>query len=235
MKSIRAVVALLLFATVLSNAALAQETLARNKMIGHWFEEHYNVLKSDKNVRQGAFQAQKGAVTLATGAYTNGRPTGEWKYYNMQGKLVQVFDQDNHTLSYNDTTDVRFDGYAFGQDVAPGDAVVPPVKLGGKTLTIFPLMSGASDVLQELYRSNGRNTADYEILHLFKIDPSGRMTDHDIMYVTNGHTKTVAANDKDLPEEHKRFVPATINGKPVSSTVSLKGHLKTLAATDDTL
>ncbi len=212
--------------------ANAQETVTRKKKVGLWFEEKYQVLKTQKSIKHGLYEAKNHDRLLASGKYENGQPVGEWKFYNLKGDLVQVYDHTKRSLTFSDTTDAKFDGYSFGQDISPGDVVVPPVKLGGRSFTIFPLLSGARPALTQLYRSNGMGNGNYELLHLFDIDAQGNLTGHQIVYTLNGHLQSVKADDKDLPQDYTHFIPATINGKAVASTVSVKGKVATLAAID---
>ncbi|UEG54486.1 hypothetical protein LLH06_05855 [Mucilaginibacter daejeonensis] len=210
--------------------ANAQETVTRKKKVGNWFEEQYQVLKSQKSVKHGLYEAKNHERLLASGNYENGQPVGEWKFYNLKGDLVQIYDHTKRSLTFSDTTDAKFDGYSFGQDINPGDVVVPPVKMGGKAYTIFPLMSGARPALTHLYRANGMGNGNYDLLHLFNIDAQGNLTSHQIVYTLNGHLLSVKADDKDLPQDYTHFIPATINGKAVASTVSVKGKVTTNAA-----
>ena len=93
---------LLLLTILFCQIAFGQELKSVRKK-GYGFTEEYNVLVSDKKVKQGDYKrySLKDQLTIE-GKYDNNQKIGEWKFY-VNGDLEQTFDFSTKQLKFSKT------------------------------------------------------------------------------------------------------------------------------------
>src|ERR1700753_1220612 len=79
----------------------AQETIEKKNRLTANVTETYQVLKNNESVKNGPYQAiYKRKTPVAMGVFTNGKKTGQWRFYDPQGKLMQIYNYTSDSLKY---------------------------------------------------------------------------------------------------------------------------------------
>ncbi len=74
----------------------AQETIEKKNRLNDNVTETFQVLKDNESVKNGPYEAvYKRRTPIAMGNYTKGKKTGQWRFYNSQNKLMQIYNYDN--------------------------------------------------------------------------------------------------------------------------------------------
>jgi len=207
----------------LVNNCFSQDTVKRRNRLTQNVLEEYFVLKSDKTIKQGLYQAIYGHdIALASGDYFNNKQVGVWHFYDTNGRLVQNFDYSINAITYEEP-DNYISGmhikYSFDDTVGKQDRVTKPMKIGGRCYGYIPylLVFRLSDdyVNTDFTRFN----AILEIL----VSPGGRLADFKVHIQGADDSERITSFSPDLIDERDRlFVPATINGKPVLCRIFIK-------------
>jgi len=211
----------LAFAAILLINSLthAQETVKRSGIVAGVIDEYYNVLKSDKKIRQGPYKATFRRITLATGSYNNGKRTARWNFYNSNGSLVQAYDYDADKIIFTDTADTR--GMKYYLDITNrADTIIAPIKIGGSFYGNSPLVVAHNELIPKI-REDFPGVQKATCTHILTVNEFGAIVAHHIKVSANNSEKTYIVADKNLDPDISRFVPAKINGKPVMSKVTL--------------
>jgi hypothetical protein len=196
----------------------AQETVSRTSFIGTSITEKFEVLKSDKKVRQGIYTASFKQNTIAKGAYQNGARTGSWDFFNAKGKLVQTYNYNQNKFTLLDTADLSDLKY-FLENVKPADAVTAPIKIGGSCYGIFAIVY--RDELSQMVRADNPGVEKVQYTHVITLNTQGNIVSHQVTAVLKGVTKTYTLDDSHLDHEVTRFTPALLNHQPVQCQVTL--------------
>lgn len=207
-----------LAALVLSTAfSFAQETVKRSGLISGIVTEKFSVLKADKKTRQGQYTASFNGNVIASGSYTNGKRAGSWNFYAGKNKLVQTFNYDQNKFSFLDSADVKDLKYLV-ETTNPADVVTVPIKIGGsKAISTIAL---ARTELQSAIRGDMPGALRVTFAHTIVVNESGVIVDHVVSARgDNNMEKTYHLSDAAFDPELTRFIPATVNQKPVMSKV----------------
>jgi hypothetical protein len=200
----------------------SQETIERKNRLTDSVIERFYVLKSARETKEGPYKAFfKRKTLIAAGNYTKGKKTGVWQFFNTQGILVEKFDYNTNNFTfesvYNKMNDVS---YLFDAKLQKGDTVTRPLKPGGVYYGYIPYLQ----LFRLPFDSYGVNTdafdADIELL----VSPLGRLAEYKV-HLTSGwyrYDHTVTMDVHLLNEEDQRFMPATLNGKPILSRIIIK-------------
>src|SRR5690606_17404794 len=87
---------LIFFSTIfLFETLYAQETKLKDD---YEQGEKYYVLKSNKKIKHGPFEKKGIKKHYVTGTYSNGKRSGIWEFYNIDGKLLSKYDFDKDSL-----------------------------------------------------------------------------------------------------------------------------------------
>jgi hypothetical protein len=219
-----------LLAFLLPVCCLAQETvIIKRKLIGG-VKEHISVLKTDNNIKQGLYQALLGSKNaLASGDYTNNVKTGIWNFYDTGNRLIQRFNYTTKTLLYeapeDSTTNCR---YVVDRDIKDSDRTTKPVVIGGRYfgyipyLMLFRLPPDMHDINTEVVAPT------IELL----ISPGGRLADYVVHFQAQNYDRKVSFNIDLLSDENKTFIPATINGEPISCRIFIRCFLNSSGELD---
>ncbi len=198
----------------------------RTGTLGMSIKEKFEVLKSDKRVKQGSYQAFRDTSVLANGYYRKGERSGHWVFYDHTHKMVQAYNYTRQQLIFQDTANVAKLGYEFNDSVAVGDKIRYPVKIGGLQYGISPLTLNVDALARTLYASSpGRN--NFSCLHIFTVGTEGQIKKHEVLVDHAGQKKMYILNDDNIADEYKQFIPGTINDKPAECKVSVETVITT--------
>jgi hypothetical protein len=217
----------------LINNCFSQDTVKRRDRLTQSVSEEYFVLKSDKTIKQGLYQAIYGRdIALASGDYLNNKQVGIWHFYDTNGRLVQNFDFNLNSIIYEEP-DNYISGmhikYSFDDTIGNHDRVTKPIKIGGRCYGYIPYLS--------LFRlSDDYANSDFTQLNAILeilVSPGGRLADFKIHIQGSDDSERITSFSPDLIDENDRlFVPATINGKPVLCRIFVRCRITGLGQLD---
>ena len=223
MKKIIILSACLLYITT----AFAQEINSRKtNLTGLVTEKFKTVIEVDKEVKQGMYQAfYNKKILIATGKYTNDKRTGTWHFYDRDKTPLQNYNYDTNILQYEAPDSTSGIKYAIDSKFTAADHVTRPVKPGGRYfgyvpyLRLFKLPDDLMDIEQR------RIKVFLELL----ISPGGRLADYKIHVNVPSHRyeNTIPVNLNLLNDTDKMFLPASMNGQPISSTIVIECFVTT--------
>jgi hypothetical protein len=200
----------------------AQETVEQKNRLTESVTEVFNVLKADKNTKQGLYKAlYRRKVALAIGNYADNKRTGIWHFYDTKQNLVENFDYDNSGLMYEEPIDSLSQtkiGYAFDTTYTETDHVTKPMKIGGRCYGYIPYLK-VYTLSQDLYDINLYTT--YAILEVL-VSPGGRLADFKVHIRSQGYERVTTFSPELIDEDDKLFIPATFNHKPILSRIFVR-------------
>jgi len=182
--------------------------------------ERFNVLKTNRGIRQGLYQAlyQKN-YALASGYYDNDKRTGVWHFFDNRGHLVQNFDYRTNQITYEAPEDSTSNLQYF-VDVKLNDSAktTKPLKVGGRFFGYLPYLN-LFKLPPDLMNLNPN--VSFGAVELL-ISPLGRLASFKV-HVYSGSYKKTFNMSIDVPDPaDKIFVPATVNGEAVGCRVLIK-------------
>jgi hypothetical protein len=204
----------------------AQELREKTSRLTDSVSEVYHVLKTNKYVRHGLYQAvYENKQPVATGMFENDKKVGVWRFYSPEGKLMQTYDYSTRHASFEAPEDTTSNlRYLLDKDLKPGDKATKPIKTGGRYfgylnyLQLFNLPEAYKDH-PEVELNEVKTTV--ELL----ISPGGRLADYKV-HINNGAQDNVIKMNTNLPDEEDRmFTPATFNGEPVSCRIIIRAYI----------
>jgi hypothetical protein len=199
----------------LSARCFAQETVTVKKRLANGVIEKYVVLKADKNIREGLYQALEGKTALASGSYKSNKRTGLWHFYNHKGVVVQNFDYNKMALMFEADEAPGLMTYAFDMPIVDTGKVTRPIRIGGNAYGFLPylkLFEVPRDIRNEDYEA-------YHCLLQLLVSPGGRLAEYKLTLMYGNYNTSYKFNIDLLDAYDKIFLPATIDGQPVSSTI----------------
>jgi hypothetical protein len=210
-----------LFAVAKANGQ--QETSKKTNRLTDSVKEVYNVLKSNKYIKHGLYQAvYRENIAVATGMYDNDKKVGIWRFFDSDGRLMQTYNYDAHKLNYEApeliTSNLR---YFADVDIDSTDVVTKPLKVGGRYygylpyLQLFKLPNDIWDINRERY------TATVELL----ISPLGRLAYYKVNIIGFDFKRTINMNVHLPNEEDMTFIPAKLNGEPVACRIIIAARI----------
>jgi hypothetical protein len=205
----------------LLSTGFAQETTIYTHRLTDQVTEKISVLKNDKGIRQGLYQAlyQK-KIAVASGQFENDKKTGVWHFYDPKGHLLQNYDYTKKTLLYEAVEDTTSNlRYFVDKLLTDTDRTTKPVKAGGRYfgylsyLKLFKLPPNLQDINRLV------SVAVMELL----VSPGGRLADFKVhIYSGANYQKVFNINIDAINEEDKVFIPATVNGEPIGCRILIK-------------
>jgi len=201
----------------------AQETIEKKEKLINHITEKFEVLKDNEQVKNGPYVAlYRRKTPIATGQYTKGKKTGEWRFNDPSGKLMQIYNYDSDSLKYeakeySNSSDLW---YVVDKDLTSTDKVTKPIKAGGRYYGYLPYL-GAYQIPFNLYEYGAPDcVAVIELL----ISPLGRLANYKVHAVCSliEYDQTINMSTALFKEEDKKFIPATLNGQPILSRIIIK-------------
>jgi hypothetical protein len=211
---------LLLTALLFTTCCFAQDTVEIKRKLTGNVTEIYKALAKDVNTRQGMFRAvYKRNNVVAAGMYENDKKVSLWKFYDPKGTIMQTYDYSTGRLFYeapeDSTSHMR---YLVDKVLKEGDKVTKPIKIGGRYYGYLPYLNLFMLPKEYTYINRGILRATVELL----VSPGGRLADFRVNLIAEDSPKpfrTVVMNLK-LPDPADLvFIPAKLNGEPVSCSI----------------
>jgi len=206
----------------------SQEIVEKKNKLNDVVIEKFHVLKDKPEVRNGPYEAlYRRRVPVAQGSYTNNVKTGTWRFYDPKGKLMQVYNYDTKTISYEakefmQSSDIY---YGIDKEISDTDKVTKPIKIGGRYFGYLPYLGLYQPPFNPYQYSTYGCIAIVELL----ISPLGRLADFKVH--TNcsliQYDQTISMHINLFKEEDRQFIPATYNGQPVLSRIVIRCVLRT--------
>lgn len=196
------------------------ELTDRTHKISDEVTEKLHVLKDNKGIRQGLYQAYYNKKTaIASGMFDNDKKVGVWHFFDATGNLLQNYDYTQNKLLY-EAPELRSGsrlGYFVDKELTDSDRTTKPVKAGGRYYGYLPyaLLFKLPGSLMDISR-----LSSYAVIELL-VSPGGRLADFKIHLVSGNFKKIFKMNIDALSEEDKQFIPATVNGQPIGCRISL--------------
>jgi len=184
--------------------------------------ERFFVLKSDKKTRQGPYRALfRRRTVLAAGNYNKDKKTGAWNFYNPDGQLVQTYNYDTNTITFE--APIRFSNdiiYLIDDTLKKTDKGTRPLKIGGVYYGYIPYLT----MFQLPFDTFGVNTDSFDASVELLISPLGRLADYKVHLKSDlyqyDHTFHLDVNL--FSEADRIFVPAKLNDEPILSRIIIK-------------
>ncbi|WP_448700530.1 hypothetical protein ACFGVR_01095 [Mucilaginibacter sp. AW1-3] len=212
------IIAALLFGCL---SVRSQDTVSRSNQLNPQIYESFYVLKSNKKVRHGLYIAvYKKSTVLAKGEYNNGKRAGQWQFFDGTGKPAQVYNYDEGRFTMIDEAGKKGTKCTFAQEPAPTDSVSKPIAIGGFIYAVTPLIAIRPDIDDKVRPYNMEEGKMQTVYHLLDINEEGFVTKHTAYTEIDGKKRTCDVDDRDYTDGSQKFVPATINHKPVACQVT---------------
>ena len=156
------------------------------------------------------------------GNYTQNKKTGQWRFYDTKGKLMEIYNYGNDSLKYEakEYTNSSDLFYAIDREITDTDKVTKPIKVGGRYYGYLPYLGLYNLPFSPYeYGTNGC-IAVIELL----ISPLGRLADYKVRTACSllQYDQTITMNVNLFKEEDKQFIPATFNGQPILSRILIR-------------
>jgi hypothetical protein len=221
---------LLFFTSItLTTNCFAQEIVEKKAKLTDNVSQIYKVLASNKYTKQGLYQALfKKKTVVATGMFENDKKIGVWRFYDQKGQAMQIYDYTKKQLLFEAKEDTSSSlRYFVDKKLDSTSTVTKPLKVGGRYygylpyLNLFTVPKDLRDVNYDLF------SGVVELL----ISPYGRLADYKVHLTAVNFKRTINMNINLPNEEDMVFIPATLNGEPISSRVVIQcyvtnsGHL----------
>jgi len=204
------------------NLCLGQETVKKSRLLGPGIKEQFYVLKSDKNVKNGAYEAAMKNQNIALGNYLDNKRIGHWTFFNDQGKLIQHYNYSTKKLLYNDTSDIKNLGYTLTDSLKDGDIITYPIKIGGYHYGLQPLTNAYKDFVKNAHLYF-HQPDHLDIEDIFTISADGKMIKHEVSFLYNESIKTYTVKNNRLNEYNTDFIPGSLNGIPKTFQLIVSG------------
>jgi hypothetical protein len=216
---------ILLFSAALiyANSCFSQNVIDRKKSLTAFVTEKYHtVIETTKEVKQGQYQAFYNKNLLVNGQFTNDKKTGIWRFNNKYGQLLETYNYDTNTLVYEASEDT-LSNMRYNADIAVDakDRTTKPIKIGGRYYAYLPYLKLFK--LPAYIQPNMRD--NYVVILELLVSPGGRLADCKIHLKLGTDDDIVHVNTDLLKEEDKQFIPATLNGQPISCRIFIRCYI----------
>lgn len=210
----------------------AQDTVVKKGWLTESVIEKYYVLKTDKQTKQGLYQATiNGKIPLASGNYANGKRVGVWHFYDTNGQIIQNFDYATQTVLYEEPitefTQTKI-AYAFDTTFTNADHVTKPIKPGGRSFGYINYLRLYRFTLDAYNIDPSQIIAVLEVL----VSPGGRLADLKVHIKMNDGEHVTTFSPELFDDDDKVFIPATINGQPVLCRIFVRCRLTSYGELD---
>lgn len=210
----------------MSLLVLAQEVIKKRKHINDTWDAEYEVLASDKKIKNGIFTVINtlNKKALAVGKYVNNQQRGNWLYYDMNGNLVQRYNFDTKKITFDNP--LMFDNatYKFPFELSISDSVSIPIKIGGFFYGFDFLISTTNN--QALMYALRANMEDYKMIHYLHIDENGKLINWETSIKSPNNEQKFKNSIDELDNEQRLFSPAIYNEKPIPCVMMFALSLK---------
>jgi hypothetical protein len=215
---------ILLFALLLYvTTCFSQEMVTRKRRITANVTERYQtVIETNKEIKQGLYQAFYKKTPIASGVFKDNKKTGMWHFFNTSGEIMENFNYNTNTLlaeaAEDSTSNMR---YILDDKYKSTDLVKKPIRIGGRYfgyvpyLKLFKLPADMANI----------NHIQFAVILELLVSPGGRLADFKIHIKSATYERVFNINPDLLTDEDKQFVPASINGQAVSSRIFVNCYI----------
>ncbi len=216
-----------LFALISLSNCFAQDAIKRtNKITSAVTEKYTAIIGTDREIKQGLYQAlYNKKIPIAIGKYTDDKRTGTWQFFDKKGQPIQRYNYDTNTLQLETREDEKSNiSYDFDAEIKDADKLTKPIKPGGRYYGYLPYLK--CFVLPREMREEDLSIY-YATLELL-ISPGGRLAEFKIHIKTpwdDNFDWVLNVNPNRLFDDDKKFIPATLNGEPVSSRIMINCYI----------
>jgi hypothetical protein len=211
---------------VFINTCLAQDTVERKNKLTDSVTERFYVLKSDKETKEGPYQAlYQRKTVIASGYFIKGKKKGTWHFYNTRGKLIQRYNYDAKMLTFvGPAYSVAGVGFLFDEKMQKGDRLTRPMKIGGDYYGLLPYIT----LFQLPFDTFGINTYYFDASVELLVSPLGRLAEYKVRLTSDfyDYDRSFNMDVNLLSDEDRTFIPATLNDKPILSRIIIKCLVK---------
>lgn len=197
----------------------SQDHQTNKRSLSRHLWEIYNVEKSNWKTLDGSYSVtDDDKRTIVKGAYTNGRKSGIWSYFDVSGQLVQQYDFNHDSLvsQAGDSLSVVHEDFQIPQGVEDSSKLRPPYKIGGPEYGFY-LLYDERDIPETVKGVSGKA----EMTYVLTIDEKGQLESYILIFSGENFSDIVRRRTvKGLPAEALEYAAATINGQPVRSKIS---------------
>jgi len=223
---------LLLLTSPFVNDCFAQDTVAHRNRLSDSVVEHFFELRSNPGVKEGIYTAVlRRRILLAKGEYKNGQKTGVWQFFDLFGNLSERYNYDSKQFTFEAPLYANADlSYRFDDTLKKGDRLTRPLKIGGIYYGFIPYLS----IYKLPFDTMDIETDSFGAVVELLISPLGRLAEYKVR-VSSAYYQYDRTFTMDLglfSEEDRTFVPATLNGKPVMSTILIKCYVSSKGELD---
>lgn len=175
--------------------------------------EEYEVLKSDKKIKNGSYTKKILKKLSVKGNYKNNERIGIWEFYNLNsGEIEQKYDYDSRRLLFDEHQQKPFNFYYNGKWMI------------AKLDSIPYLIGGLSDLKLKLHEAIWRYIFAYRELNIpfagvtvfsFVVDKNGSTKNHKISISSKSPNEESLL--KIIKDYSKIWIPGIYNGEKVES------------------
>ena len=149
----------------------------------------------------------------------------------MSGNLNERYNYDKKQFTYEAPLYAGADlSYMFDDTLKKGDRLTRPLKIGGIYYGFIPYLS----IFKLPFDTMDIETDSFGAVVELLISPLGRLAEYKVR-VSSAYYQYDRTFTMDLglfSEEDRTFVPATLNGKPVMSTILIKCYVSSKGELD---
>lgn len=207
---------------LMCQVCFAQETIELSTYHSGGITEKYNVLKSNRKIKQGLYQqVTRKNNALVSGAYDQNKRVGIWHFYDRDGKVNELYNYTTKKLLYEAPVDSTHDyiEYIFDRKITRTDTATKPIRIGGTWFGYLPYIK-----LFKIDSESPYTSAPIRAFLQMLVSPGGRLSECKLIVQlksNNAIVDTYVLKNELLDEEDKEFVPATVNHQPVVATISV--------------
>jgi len=202
--------------------AMAQDSILKKNRLTQTIVEQFFVLKNNNEIKQGLYQAMyRRRIALASGDYIDNKRVGLWHFYDRFGRLVQNFNYDRNSITWeipDDSLTAKHIKYRFDAKIKDSDRVTKPMKMGGIYYGFLPYLELFKLSDDYMGTDFSQFTATLEIL----VSPGGRLADFKVRIQSEDDERITTFSPDLIDEDDRLFVPATINHQPVLSRIFVR-------------
>lgn len=213
---------LILLLITVAQISIAQETVELSAYHSGGITEKYNVLKSNRKIKQGLYQqiTRKNSA-IVSGAYDQNKRVGIWHFYDKDGKVNELYNYTTKKLLYEAPVDSARDyiEYIFDKKIVRTDTATKPIRIGGTWFGYLPYIK-----LFKIDPASFYTSAPIRAFLQMLVSPGGRLSECKLIVQlksNNAIVDTYVLNNDLLDDLDKEFVPATVNHQPVVATISV--------------
>ncbi len=211
--------------------ALAQDVVLKKNRLTDSVTEHYYVLKSNEEIKNGSYEAFfKRKKYVAVGKFKNNEKIGIWQFFNKDGILVEKFDYDIYKFTFIQSVTSKNINFLFDDTIKATDKFTRPLKIGGEYYGFIPYLN----IFKLPFETFELETRLFDAYVELLISPLGRLAWYKVYINSNyyDYHQSFSLDVNLFSDEEKTYLPATKNGVPVLSRIIIRCSINDDAGLD---